>query len=344
MKKVGIIGATGYAGLELTRLLLSHKEVEIVAVSSVSYEGKKISEIFPSLASIFDEQLTNIDEVIVRSDLVFASLPHGHSEAIAEKCKLNGKLYIDLGADFRLSDEQEYKEWYKLDYTKKDLHKYSQYSIPELHRALLKDKCIVGNPGCYPTSISLGVAPLLKYGKIDYDSIIIDSKSGATGAGRGLTQNTHFTECNETFAPYKIAEHRHTPEIEEVLSGIAGRKMNVLFVPHLLPINRGIESTIYIKCDKDLSINDLHDYYTSFYKNEQFVRVLPLGKIAAINNVKMSNYCDISLHKDERTSRIIIVACIDNLIKGAAGQAIQNMNLLLGINENCGLNMIPSFI
>lgn len=340
--RVGIIGATGYAGLELVRLLLGHPDITLAAVSSVSYEGKPISEVYPQLTGILDAPLVGEKELIESCDVVFASLPAGLSEPIARRCFDSGKLFIDMGADFRLSSEAAYKQWYGGEYADSELHRAAVYSIPELHRARLAGAKIIANPGCYPTSIALGLAPAVKAGMIELDTLVIDSKSGATGAGRGLALNTHFPECNETFAPYKVASHRHTPEIEQTLTELSGRETRVTFVPHLLPVNRGIVSTIYASVGKDFSEPELHESYAEFYRDEPFVKVLPSGAIAALKNVRCSNLCHISLHFDARTHRLIVVSVIDNMVKGAAGQAIQNMNIALGFTETSGLLMIPS--
>lgn len=339
--KVGIIGATGYAGVELIRLLLSHNDAEISALSSVSFEGKVLSEVYPAFYTLAHNILVDEDTVIAKSDVVFASLPHGLCENIAKKCTEQGKAFIDLGADFRLENEADYKLWYGLDYNEKDLHAKAVYCIPELMREQIGSKKIIANPGCYPTSIGLGLAPSIKAKLINTSTIIIDSKSGTTGAGRGLSQTTHFPDCNEEFAPYKVAQHRHTPEIEQTLSHLASEPITVTFVPHLLPVNRGILSTIYANLNRCITAEHLHQIYVDFYKNEKFVRVLPLGATASIKPVKYTNMCDISLHLDIRTNRVIIVSAIDNMVKGAAGQAIQNMNIMFGINEDTGLNLIP---
>ncbi len=339
--KVGIIGATGYAGEELLRLLLTHPMVEIGGISSVSFEGQAISAVYPSLAKYCDMVLTDEDTVIANSDVVFASLPHGLCEDKANKCLSKGKKFIDLGADFRLYDEADYQQWYGLNYQQPDLHQQAVYSIPELHRDLAKGKNLIGNPGCYPTSIALGLAPAVKAGLVDMKQIIIDSKSGATGAGRGLSQKTHYPDCNEAFSPYKVAEHRHTPEIEQTLSELSGEDATITFVPHLLPVNRGIVSTIYATLKQPIDITQVYDLYTEFYQSEEFVRVMPQGETANLKNVTFSNMCDISLHLDTRTNRLIIVSTIDNMIKGAAGQAIQNMNLICGLPENTGLQLVP---
>lgn len=339
--KVGIIGATGYAGVELLRILLGHPEVEIAAVSSVSFEGQKLSDVYPALYEICDDLLADEDEIIAKSDVVFASVPHGVSEAIAVKCAAKGAVFIDLGADFRLYNEDDYTQWYGGKYNESQLHQNAVYGMPELYRDAVKSSKIIGNPGCYPTSIALGLAPALKAKAIDPNTLIIDSKSGVTGAGRGLTQGTHFPDCNEAFAPYKIAQHRHTPEIEQTLSELWGGAVTITFVPHLLPVNRGIVSTIYASIANGKTFDEIYKMYKDFYQGEKFVRVLPKGGIASLKNVKYSNYCDISLHSDERTGRLIVVSAIDNMVKGAAGQAIQNMNLACGLSEDMGLGMIP---
>lgn len=348
MIKVSIIGATGYAGAELVRLLLSHPKVELKNISSKSFVGETIDKIYNNLNKYCDKVLIDENNIFEDSDVIFASLPAGLSEEIAKKCFEKNILFIDLGADFRLSNEEDYKKWYKKDYKYKEIHNEAIYSIPEIikydnfyNKKDLKNAKIIGNPGCYPTSIGLALAPALANKIIEKDDIIIDSKSGATGAGRELTLNTHFTECNEAFAPYKIAEHRHTPEIEQTLSNIYGEDIKITFVPHLLPLNRGILSTIYAKLKDKNSLENIFNLYKEFYKDAKFVRVLNIGNIANLKNVKYSNYCDISIHIDERTNKLIIVSAIDNMVKGAAGQAIQNMNIALGFEEDAGLNMIP---
>lgn len=340
MKKVGVVGATGYAGAELVRLLLTHSYVELVAVSSVSFEGKKIDSIYKNLTGFFDGILTNDTDVVEKSDIVFCCLPHGYAENIAKKCVDSQKIMIDLGADFRL-DEDDYIQWYGLNYNQKALHELSVYCIPELHSDKIKGHKIIANPGCYPTGVSLALAPALKNKIIDFNSIIVDSKSGITGAGRGLSLTTHYAEANEGFGAYNIASHRHTPEIEKNLSEIANCDIKITFVPHLLPVNRGIQSTIYSSLQLDINIEDLHKLYTDFYKDCMFVRVLNLGENANVKSVKYSNFCDISLHIDSRTNRLIVCCAIDNMVKGCAGQAIQNMNILLNIKESCGLEFIP---
>ncbi len=344
MIKAGIIGASGYAGAEVVRLLLNHEDVEIVAISSQSYLGQTFSSLYPSFYTIFDKEFVEDNEVIDQCDVVFASLPHGLSEKYALECQKLNKKFIDLGADFRLDNEDDYKEWYGLDYHEKDLHLYSVYGLTEVNREKIKESQIIGNPGCYPTSITLGLYPLLKEKLNASTHIMIDSKSGTTGAGKSLSETTHFPKCNESFHPYKVAVHRHTPEIEQELSKMYGDKIQVTFVPHLLPINRGIISTIYVPLKKEVNEEDIEKIYHDYYDKEYFVRVLKKGDIADLKYVQYSNFCDISLHFDKRTHTLVIVSCIDNMVKGAAGQAIQNMNVMYGLDETKGLQLKgPSF-
>lgn len=339
--KAGIIGATGYAGAELVRILLSHPGAVISKISSNSFEGQNINDIYPNFADIIQDKLCSADEVINGSDVIFAALPHGLCEDIAYKCAGQNKVFIDLGADFRLKSEEKYNEYYGLNYKYKDLHKNAVYGLCELNSEQIKQTKLVANPGCYPTGITLGLYPAVSEKLINTDNIIIDSKSGTTGAGRGLSQTTHFPDCNESFAPYKIGTHRHIPEIEQNISVIADKDIKVTFIPHLLPVNRGIESTIYCDLTKKIDLFKIYELHCDYYKDKKFVRVCPLGTIANIKNVRMSNYCDISLHLDEHTNKLIIVTAIDNMVKGAAGQAIQNMNLIFGLPEESGLEFIP---
>ncbi len=344
MVKIGIIGATGYVGAELLRLLLSHSKVEVAALSSVSFEGQEISNVYKNFLNKTNLMCESAEDVIEKCDVIFTALPHGLSEDIAKKAIDSKKICIDMGADFRLSSEKEYEEWYGKKFAQPEIHAHSVYGLPELNREKIKNCSLIANPGCYPTTIELGLMPLLKNSLIKVDNIICDSKSGTTGAGRGLTLNTHFPEENETFAPYKIGGHRHTPEIEETLSVMANDKVNVTFTPHLLPINRGILSTIYCLANNAVNLEEIHKLYVDFYKDEPFVHVLPLGEIASIKNIRLTNDCHISLHLNHRKDQIIVVSTIDNMIKGAAGQAIQNMNIILGFDETEGLKLIaPAF-
>jgi N-acetyl-gamma-glutamyl-phosphate reductase len=345
MIKVGIIGATGYAGVELLRLLRSHSEVEVIGVVSHSFCDTNISDIYSNLYEISELICSNLESFMNKKfaecDVIFAALPHGMSEEIAFSCDKHGKVFIDLGADFRLLDEEKYKAWYGLNYKFCELHAKAQYGLSEIYREKIKKSKIIGNPGCYPTSIILAMVPVLNNNLVQLDSIIIDSKSGLTGAGRELSLASHYTNSNESMMAYKIGSHRHTPEIEQELSKAAGRNIVISFTPHLIPINRGILSTIYCNLNSTISIEDLTKLYKDFYKDDKFIRVLDKGKNAEIRNVRGSNYCDISLNIDVRTNRLIIVSVIDNMVKGAAGQAIQNMNLIFGLQEDTGLNYIP---
>lgn len=341
MIKAGIIGATGYAGAELVRILSGHPECEIAAISSVSFEGKTISEVYPAYYGLNDMVCEDADSVVEKSDVVFAALPHGLSQELAQRCFDLGKIFIDLGADFRLENEDDYKQWYGGSYVNKELHKNSVYALPELFRKNIAGKKTIANPGCYTTGVPLALAPAIAGGFVELEGIIADCKSGVTGSGRGLTQGTHYPDLNEGFHAYKVAAHRHTPEIEQTLSHLAGQKVKLTFVPHLLPINRGILSTCYARLKPGVTKEQLRQAYEEFYKDEYFVRLLPEGMTADIHNIKYSNFCDVSIYTDERTSTFIAISAIDNMVKGAAGQAVQNMNIVFGLDEKCGLEFIP---
>lgn len=338
MIKVGIIGATGYAGVELIRLILTHGEAKLHKIASVSFTGQKISDIYPAFYGVCDEILCPVEEVIATCDVVFASVPHGVSQPIAAQCADNNKIFIDLGADFRLEDEKAYEKWYGGTFDDKALHQKAVYGLCELNRDDIVQTKIVANPGCYPTATALGLFPAIKNKLISLDGIIVNAASGVTGAGRGLSQGTHYVELNEGFHAYKAGAHRHTPEIEQTLSHMAGENVAITFVPHLLPVNRGILATIYAKKTQG-TLEAIHKVYSDFYKDETFVKVLPLGQYADIHHVRMSNYCHISIHEDAHTNTLIITSAIDNMVKGAAGQAIQNMNLVLGLPETQGLRL-----
>ena len=340
--KAAVVGATGYAGAELVRLLACHPNVEITGLSSTSFAGHTIDEIYPSFKKCALPTLTDMDTAIAGADVVFAALPHGLSEPLAEQCAAAGSLLIDLGADFRLESEEEYEAWYKKPFDKPELHDGAVYALPELFRERIKGAKIVANPGCYPTAAALGLAPALKAGLVKADHVIIDAKSGVTGAGRSLTQNTHYPETNETISAYKVGSHRHTPEIEQSLSHMADAPVKVTFVPHLLPVNRGIEETIYVPLAEGVTMEQVRAVYEDFYKDEPFVRIERDGVSAQIRNIVRSNFCDISLHMDKRCGMLIICSCIDNMVKGAAGQAIQNMNLRFGLDETTGLDTLPA--
>ncbi|EIS9576258.1 N-acetyl-gamma-glutamyl-phosphate reductase [Clostridioides difficile] len=340
--KVGIIGATGYVGAELIRLLMNHDKVEVTAIGSNSYVGKDIVDIYPSIGYKNNMICIENEKVIDMCDVVFTALPHGVSEKFVIKAIKSKKKVIDLGADFRIKDEEVYSKWYGVSFIDKILHKKAVYGLSEIYKEDIKDADIIANPGCYPTSISLPLMPLLSSKLIKNNNIIIDSKSGLTGAGRELSISSHFTEVNENITAYKIGKHRHTPEIEQNLSESCKEKVSVVFTPNLIPVNRGILSTIYCTKEDNISINDIHRKLTDYYEFKEFIEILPLDKVASLKNVRFSNKCVISLHENGDT--LIICSAIDNMIKGAAGQAIQNMNIIFGIEENTGLeNIAPSF-
>ena len=339
--KAGIVGATGYAGAELVRILLGHPQAEIAAISSVSFEGKALSDVYPAYYHLCDMVCGTQEDVVEKSDVIFAALPHGLSQELAAECDQKGKVFIDLGADFRLEDEADYQEWYGGKFLNQELHEKSVYALPELFREQIKGKKIIANPGCYTTAVPLALAPAVKNGLVETDGIVADCKSGVTGAGRKPAQNNHYPELNEGFSAYKVAAHRHTPEMEQTLSHVAGKKLKLTFVPHLLPINRGILATCYARLKPGVTKEQLRAAYEEMYRGEYFIRLLPEGRVADVKNVRCSNFCDISLHVDARTGTLVAISAIDNMVKGAAGQAIQNMNLAFGIEETAGLKLVP---
>lgn len=344
MKKVAVIGASGYTGVELLRLLAGHPSTEVVAVTSRQYQGQPISQVFPSLRGIFDLVCEPVDiaSIAARADLVFTALPHKSAMEVIPDFLAAGCQVIDLSADYRLRDQQVYEAWYQ-PHTSPELLEEAVYGLPELYRIEISGARLVANPGCYPTSVALGLTPLLEEKLISHQSLIIDSKSGVTGAGRGLKEGSLFCEVNEGFKAYGVASHRHTPEIEQTLSQVAGEKVQVNFTPHLLPVDRGILSTCYASLLQEQSTADLLTLYRGHYANEPFVRILPEGELPNIAHVRGTNYCDIGLVSDPRTGRVVVVSVIDNLCKGAAGQALQNFNLMAGLDESDGLGGAPLF-
>ncbi len=344
MFNVAIYGASGYTGQELLRILLRHDDVRVVAVTSRRYAGVPVSDVYPHFAGLTDlvYQDTSPAEIARQCDLVFLALPHHVSMSVAGVFLDTGIKVIDLSADFRLRDLGTYEKWYGR-HTAPDALPKAIYGIPELYREQIRRTTLVANPGCYPTSIILGLAPILKKGWIDPATLIVDSKSGVSGAGRDPQIGSLFCEVGEAFKAYKVGQHRHTPEIEQELSALVGGAVTVSFTPHLLPVSRGILSTIYATLNGDVSQAEVIEQYQAFYRNEPFVRICKAGSFPNIASVKGSNYCDIGICVDGRTKRIIIVSAIDNLVKGASGQAVQNMNLLFGIEEGKALQMIPLF-
>lgn len=345
MIKVGIIGATGYTGVELVRILSAHPEAEIVGMSSHSHAGEAFHHIYPDKTSIMEELLEsqNPKEMFGKADVVFVALPHGHAVTVAREGLLQGKPMIDLGADFRFKEKEVYEKWYKVEHTGQDILGKARYCLPEINRKEIPGTKLVGNPGCYPTSAILGLSPLLRLGWIDPKSIIIDSKSGTSGSGRKLALGSHFCEVNDSIKAYGIATHRHTPEIEEQLSKVAKQEVMVNFTPHLVPMTRGILSTMVANLTQDVSQETLREAYLESYQKEPFVQLLQEGVFPNTKWVYGSNQCHIQIQKDDRTGRVIVVSAIDNLVKGASGQAVQNMNLLFGLEETMGLTMAPMF-
>ncbi len=340
--RVAIIGASGYTGVELMRILAGHPEVELTAVTSRQHIGVPVSELFPSLREIvelefIDNQVAKIAEM---ADLVFTALPHKAAIEVVAELYHAGKKVVDLSADYRFSDRELYESWYQ-PHTQPELLDKAVYGLPELFRAEIPEAKIVGNPGCYPTSVILPLAAILPLNLIERQAtIVIDAKSGTSGAGRGLSLGSLYCEVNENFKPYKVGNHRHQPEMVEQLERVAGIAPQLLFVPHLLPVNRGILSSIYLPLSRDVAAAEIEEAFNRAYADETFVRILPAGELPTLGGVRGSNYCDIGyvLAADKRS--LILFSAIDNLVKGAAGQAVQNMNLMLGLPEVTGLKTV----
>ena len=339
MLNVGIVGVSGYTGFELIRILLNHPGISISGLFSSSSHGKSISEIFPEFASRLDLVCLkpDADAIIAKCDLIFLALPHTTSMDLAPKLLKAGKRVIDLSADYRLKDIKAYEKFYQHKHKDKLNLKSSVYGLPELHRAEIKKAKIVANPGCYPTAAVLALAPLVSVDLADLDSIIIDAKSGVSGAGKKIAEAFFASDDKYDFKAYKVGIHQHTPEINQGLSGLAGKKINVVFVPHLLPVNRGILETIYVKKSKKLKVKskNLIQLYKNFYKKEPFMRIKAEGEFPRLKDVVGTNFCDIGIK--ESADSAIIIAAIDNLVKGASGQAVQNMNIMYGFPETKGL-------
>lgn len=341
MINVGVIGATGYAGKQLVSLLIQHKNVEIKFLSSNTYEKIKFSNVYPEYFKHIENKCINIQDAIEnlsKINVLFIALPHGKSFHITKKALSLGVKIIDLGADFRIKDRSIYEKWYKVTHEADDILKTAVYGLPEINRTKVKEATLIGNPGCFPTASILALAPLLKNKIIDKSSIIIDAKSGVSGAGRSLSTQNLFAECNESIKAYNIGFHRHTPEIEQELSTVYGDNIILSFTPHLVPMSRGILSTCYGTLIKDLTKENIYKTYEDFYKGEKFIRIRE--ELPETKWVKGTNFCDIAIRTDERTKRVIIISAIDNLMKGAASQGIQNMNLMFNINESEGLEFI----
>ena len=348
--RVAIVGASGYTGAELVRLLLGHPGVALTLVAAKRAAGQRLDEVFPHLRGLAPLPVEAFDaaEVAARADVAFAALPHGESAVVVAGLRARGVPTLDLSADFRLHDGAAWAQWYGSaehpHHPAAPLLAEAVYGLPELYRERVRTARLTANPGCYPTSVILALTPLLRRGLIDPATLIIDSKSGTSGAGRAASVATLFCEVTDGFRPYKVGgSHRHIPEIEQELSAAAGRPVTVSFTPHLLPISRGILSTIYASLTPEGRAADLQALFESTYADEPFVRVLPAGTPPATQHVRGSNCCDLGLQRDERTGRLIVMSAIDNIVKGASGQAVQNMNLMLGFPETTGLMGAPFF-
>lgn len=338
--KVGIIGATGYTGSELVRLLLDHPEVEIKMITSESRKGEKFSDVHPQFREIMDIQLVSIEDVDEYDlDLVFLALPHGVSMDFVKDHYNKDFKIVDLSGDFRLSGKEVYESWYKKDHTFEKGFETAVFGLPELYRDKIKKSSLVANPGCFPTSSILPLAPLLREGIVDVNTILVDSKTGVTGAGIKAKPTTHFPNVNDNFAAYGVRTHRHTIEIQEIVSNYSGNDASVLFTPHLLPVDRGILSTIYTKPNREIDQKQLETVFKDYYGKERFIRLT--SDLPSLKNVRGTNYCDIYATYDDRTNTIITISVIDNLVKGAAGQAIQNMNIMMKFAEDLGLKQSP---
>ncbi len=345
MIRVGIIGATGYAGGELVRLLLGHKEAKIVWYGSRSYVDRKYADIYQNMFQLVDDicQDDNMEAMAEQVDVIFTATPQGLCASLVKEEILHKVKIIDLSADFRIRDVSVYEKWYGMEHRAPQYMKEAVYGLCELNREAVKKARLIANPGCYPTCSFLSVYPLVKEGLIDPDTLIIDAKSGTSGAGRGAKVDNLFCEVNENIKAYGVTGHRHTPEIEEQLSLAAGKQVLINFTPHLVPMQRGILVTAYASLKKEISYEEVKAVYDRYYEKEYFVRVLPEDVCPQTRWVEGSNFVDVNFKIDPRTKRIVMMGAMDNLVKGAAGQAVQNMNLMFGVDEAEGLRMAPLF-
>lgn len=343
--KVGIIGSTGYAGAEIVRILMNHPEAEIIWYGSRSYVDKKFSEVFGNMFQIVEDVCKgeNISELSEKADVIFTATPQGLCASLVNEEILEKTKIIDLSADFRIKDVATYEKWYQINHPTPQFIPEAVYGLCEINRDKIKSARLIANPGCYPTCSFLSIYPLAKEGLIDMSSIIIDAKSGTSGAGRGAKVANLYCEVNESIKAYGVATHRHTPEIEEQLSYASGEDVVINFTPHLVPMNRGILVTAYANLKKDITEDEMFDIYHSYYDKEYFVRVLDKGICPETRWVEGSNFVDVGIKKDSRTNRVIMMGAMDNLVKGAAGQAVQNMNIMFGLDEACGLKYAPCF-
>jgi N-acetyl-gamma-glutamyl-phosphate reductase len=343
MIRVAVVGATGYAGAEIVRILCNHPEIRVTMLTSRQYAGVAFDSVFPSMTGsvkLVCEAL-EVDKLCDRADVVFTALPHKIPMSLVPELVSRGKKVIDLSADFRFKDANIYEAHYQK-HTAKDLLDQAVYGLCEIYFDKIKTADLVGAPGCYPTSVLLPLLPVITGNYIDTGSLVADSKSGVSGAGRSLSLTTHFCEVNESFKAYKVAEHRHNPEMEEILSIEAGRPIKLTFVPHLVPMSRGILTTLYANAVEGVTREDIENRLNTFYGGRPFVRILGENRLPDTRNVRGTNLCEIAIRMDERSGRMILISAIDNLVKGAAGQAVQNMNIMLGLDETTGL-LAPPF-
>ena len=345
MIKVGIIGATGYAGGELARILMGHKDAEIVWYGSRSYIDKKYADVYQNMFQIVDAKCLddNMEELAKKADVIFTATPQGFCASVISEAILADTKIVDLSADFRIKDVATYEKWYRIQHKSPQFIEEAVYGLCEINREDVKGARLVANPGCYTTCSILTAYPLAKEGLIDMNTLIIDAKSGTSGAGRGAKVGNLYCEVNENIKAYGVASHRHTPEIEEQLGYAAKKDVRISFTPHLVPMNRGILATEYATLTKQATYEDITAVYDKYYKEEKFIRVLEEGVCTETKWVEGSNYVDINFKIDPRTNRIIMMGAIDNLVKGAAGQAVQNMNLMFGLPESEGLELVPMF-
>ena len=342
MMRVGVIGATGYAGAELVRILAGHPGVELTIVTSRQYAGVKFASIYPAMKDVVDLVCQEFSEEFVCDsvDTVFIALPHKLPMKIIPGLIQKGKKVVDLSADFRFKDASMYEAFYQT-HTARDMLANAVYGLSEIYFDRIKSADLIGNPGCYPTSVILPLLPLLKNNLLDFDTIVADSKSGVSGAGRSLALTTHFCEVNESFKAYNVAEHRHNPEMNEVLTLETGKNVSITFVPHLVPMTRGMLTTIYAKLVDGVNAQEIESCLDDFYKGRPFIRICNDKELPDTLHVKGTNYCDIGVRYDGPNRRLILISAIDNLVKGAAGQAVQNMNIMLGLDETTGLMNVP---
>ena len=345
MIKAGIIGATGYAGGELARLLLQREDVQILWYGSRSYVGQNYARVYPNLFQIVEDscQDDSLKELADRADVVFTATPQGFCASIIEEEILSKVKVIDLSADFRIKDQEVYEKWYKLEHKSPQFLGEAVYGLPEVNREKIREARLIANPGCFPTCSFLAVYPLVKEGLVDPNTLIIDAKSGTSGAGRGAKMDNLYCEVNESIKAYGVGTHRHTPEIEEQLSYAAGKPVTISFTPHLVPMNRGILVTAYASLNGKVTEEEARAAYEKYYRDEYFVRLLEPGAVPQTRWVEGSNFADVNFKIDPRTGRVVMMGVIDNMVKGAAGQAVQNMNLMFGLPEETGLKQIPMF-